>query len=415
MIYINRILTLIFFLNLAAFAQVQETNPPDFIKTIQFKSNTPESQLPILRLGEPIILEFDVLNNNEEDFYYEIEHYNFDWTPSVLAKAEFLSGTDNFRIIDYFNSFNTYQIYSHYKLTIPNQQTRGLTKSGNYMIYVYDDYGELMFSRKFMVYEPLVNVGVSVKRSRDVKQIAEMQSVDININSTTINFNNPNETVKVLVIQNNNLYTAIDNLKPQYTLGNELIYRYANESLFYGGNEYLYFETKDLRAASIGVQFINLQDLYNTYLFTNTSRKGSPYTFFPDINGNFVITAIDRSDIDVEADYSQVHFSLAIDELVGKEVYVYGNFNNYALEELNRMTYNPQSRTYQSTFRLKQGFYNYKYVTLDNEGNFDENAISGSYWETENNYKVLAYYRDLGTRYDRLIGFGEINSVAITN
>ena len=415
MILKYRILSTLFAICFLANSQVQETNPPDFIKTIKFKSDTPESQLPILRLGEPVILEFDALNNNEEDFYYEIEHYNFDWTKSVLAKAEYLRGADNFRIIDYFNSFNTYQIYSHYKLTIPNQQTRALTKSGNYMIYVYDDYGELMFSRKFMIYEPLVNVGVSVKRSRDVKQIAEKQSIDININSSVVNFNNPNETVKVLVIQNNNLYTAIDDLKPQYTLGNELIYRYTNESAFYGGNEYLYFETRDLRAASVGVQFINLQDLYNTYLFTNTSRKGSPYTYFPDVNGNFVITAIDREDMDVEADYSQVHFSLAINEIKDRDVYVYGNYNNYALEDLNRMEYNPETRNYECTFRLKQGFYNYKYVTMDDDGNFDENAISGSYWETENNYKVLAYYRDLGTRYDRLIGFGEINSVAITN
>jgi hypothetical protein len=50
--------------------QIVENNPPEFIKTITFKGNTNESQLPIIRFGEPVILEFDALNGNEADFYY---------------------------------------------------------------------------------------------------------------------------------------------------------------------------------------------------------------------------------------------------------------------------------------------------------------------------------------------------------
>jgi hypothetical protein len=65
---------------------------------------------------------------------------------------------------------------------------------------------------------------------------------------------------------------------------------------------------------------------------------------------------------------------------------------------------------------LKQGFYNYKYVVVDGDtGLIDEGAISGNFYETENNYKVLVYYRDLGARFDRIIGLGEANSVNISN
>lgn len=397
-------------------AQAVEVSPPDFIKTIVFKSNTTQGQLPVLRLGEPLILEFDALNANEEDFYYVIEHFNYDWSPSVLAKAEYLKGLDNQRILDYLNSFNTYQVYSHYKLQIPNSQTRGLLKSGNYMISIYDDYDELMFSRKFMVYEDLLNVGVQVKRSRDVKVIAKKQSVDISIGTSQINFNNPLETVKTVIIQNNNLSTSINGLAPQYTLGNQLIYRYDVETAFWGGNEYLFFENKDVRAANVGVQFIDLQDIYHNYLFTNTSRKNNPYTYNPDINGNFQITAIDRTDVDTEADYTMIHFSLDHPKIEGKSVHVYGNFNAFAIEPLTEMVYNNEKGQYEVMIRLKQGFYNYKYVTVDQQtGELDEGAISGNFWETENNYKVLVYYRDLGFRFDRLIGYGEASSVDISN
>lgn len=398
------------------FSQVAEINPPDYIKTITFKGYTNESQLPILQKGDPVVLEFDALNGYEDDYYYVIEHYNFDWTRTQLVKSEYMSGFDNQRIRDYENSFNTYQIYSHYRLTIPNDQTRGLLKSGNYLLSIYDDNDDLVFTRKFMIYENLVNVGVDIKRSRDVKAINEKQSVDFVISTNSINFNNPLETIKTLVIQNNNLNTAITNLKPQYALGNQLIYKYTTESSFWAGNEYLFFENKDVRAANVGVQYIDLQDIYHNYLFTNVERANKPYTYNPDINGNFLITALGADDVSIEADYTMIHFSLLFPELTdGSNIYVYGNFNNYALNETNKMAYNPRSGHYETAFKLKQGFYNYKYVVVDANGQLNEGAISGNFYQTENNYKVLVYYRDLGARYDRLIGFGEASSVNISN
>ena len=79
------------------------------------------------------------------------------------------------------------------------------------------------------------------------------------------------------------------------------------------------------------------------------------------------------------------------------------------------MVFNPNKGVYEATLLMKQGFYNYKYVVIDKENTLQEGAISGNFDETENNYKVLVYYRDLGARYDKLIGLGEANSVQMTN
>lgn len=412
----HKLLALLLATTFFGFSQVEkEINPPAFIKTINFKGHTKESELPIIKLNERLQLSFDTLNGNEDDFYYVIEHYNFDWTPSQLMKSEYLQGFDNIRITNYENSFNTYQIYSHYRLQIPNQQTR-IKKSGNYIIKIFDDYGNIVFSRKFMVYEPLANIGVSIKRSRNVKYIQQKQSVDFKISSPTILFNNPKQTVKVAVIQNNNLNTAITDLKPQYTLGRELIYKYDDESSFWGGNEYLYFENKNVRAANIGVQYIDLKDIYEHYLFTDIIRANRPYTYAPDINGNYLITAVDTDNLDIEADYTVIHFSLQHPEMLSnKSIHVYGSFNNYAITEDTKMTFNTDSGFYEVALILKQGFYNYKYVVIDSDGNLDEGAISGNFDVTENNYKVLVYYRNLGARYDRLVGVGEGSSTTITN
>lgn len=407
-----------FFLIGNLFSQVEnELNPPEYIKTITFQGNTSESQLPLLEVGERLLLEFDALNGNEEDFYYKIEHYNYDWTPSQLKKTEFLNGYDNQRIRNYENSFNTYQIYSHYTLRLPNERTRGLKVSGNYMVKIYNDLDELVFSRRFMVHENAANVGVSIKRSRNVKYIDEKQSVDIIINPNNTILNNPKQTVNTVIIQNNNLNTAIYNVEPQYTIGSELIYKYNEETSFYAGNEYFFFENKDVRGANSNIQFIQLGDLYNNYLFTNIVRKKRPYTYNPDINGNFLVTAIDVEKPYIEADYVWIHFSLLMNKLPkGKSVHVYGNFNNYLIEKSTEMSYNEENNIYEAPILLKQGFYNYKYVVVDNKtGKLDEGAISGNFWQTENDYKVIVYYRDLGARYDRIIGVGQGNSVDISN
>ena len=198
-------------------------------------------------------------------------------------------------------------------------------------------------------------------------------------------------------------------------MGNELVYRYNNASLFWGGNEYLFFENKDVRATNLGIQYIDLQEIYHSYLYTNVDRSAKKYTFNPDINGGFMVTVLDRDDPNIEADYTHVHFSLLRSELLNASVYVYGGFNNFATTDENRMVYNSKKGIYETSILMKQGFYNYKYVVVDKDNVLLEGEISGNFDVTENNYKVVAYYREIGARYDRLIGLGEANSVEMTN
>jgi len=416
--YKNILINLFFILiSLSITAQVDEKTEPDFIKTIEFYGVTKQSKLPIIKLGEPLFLTFDALNGNEADYYYRVTHHDFDWSPSDLSKGEFMDGFDDVRIYNYDNSFNTLQNYSHYQLKIPNSDTRRLTKTGNYMLSIYDDYGDLVFSRKFMVLEHLVGVAAAVKRARDLRNIETQQVVQFVINTPDLRIANPNQTMNVMVMQNSNLKTAITNLRPQYTIGSQLIYRYDVESSFDGGNEFLYFDNKDIRGATSSIRYIDLTDIYNNYLFTNGARLNRPYTYNPDINGNFEVRVLDSNrDINIEADYARLHFNLQYFEDIGdKEIHLYGNFNNWTIDESTYMIYDSYTDTYRNSRLFKQGFYNYKYVVVNRDGTIDQGAICGNFWQTENEYTVLVYYRKLGGRYDRIIGMGKANSTSINN
>lgn len=394
-----------------------ETPAPPFIRTIIFQGSSPENQgNPIVRLGSRISLSFDDIIGDEADYYYTIEHFNFDWSPSQLSKNEYLEGFDNVRIMDFTNSLNSLQPYTHYELTIPNRNVKGIKVSGNYLLSVYNSNRELVFSRKFMVYEPLAQVTAEVKRSRDLNFIDEKQVVNFSVDSPDLLLKNPEQNVKVSLVQNNNFKLAVHDLKPQYTIANELIYRYDTESSFWGGNEFLQFDNKEIRVTTSDISSVELSDLYHHYLFLDFTRKNEPYTYNPDINGSFVVRNIQAQNSDIEADYVWIHFRLKNYDIVeNAEIHLYGGFNNFELDKSTLMTYNEETGYYEGARLFKQGYYNYKYVLLNSDGSLDDGFISGNFDETENLYSILVYYRTPGARYDRMIGVGYTNSEIIRN
>ncbi|MER3318731.1 MAG: DUF5103 domain-containing protein [Allomuricauda sp.] len=398
-----------------AFGQVmEEVNPPENIKTVVFKGPT-EDQFPIIQLGESMTLEFDDLTANEQDYYYKIFHCDYDWTPSQLLKSQYLDGADNQRIIDYENSYTTLQPYSNYRLTIPNENVK-LKVTGNYVLEIYNSYGDLQFSRRFVVFRDAVSVAGAVKRSRDFNFINTKQVVQFNINTASYRVVNPKKEVKVAIIQNHQWPTALYNIKPQFTIGTELVYKYNDETSFFGGNEYLNFDTKDLRSPTFAISNIEMRDVYHHYLFTNEYRYDKEYTYYPDINGDFVVRTLQGEDVSREAEYSIVHFSLPYTNQIGlDDVYVIGKFNNYDLGEENRMIFNEETGKFEATLMIKQGFYNYKYVVQREDGTIEPNLVSGNFHFTENNYLILVYYRDFGDMYDSIIGIGSVNSRNISN
>jgi hypothetical protein len=403
--------------SLHLFGQVlQEVIPPDFIKSVSLRGVGNDSYVPFVQKGDGIILEFDDLYGDEVDYYYRIVHCDSQWKPSDLSKSEYIRGLDEQRISDYKNSLNTLQIYTHYTLSLPNERT-ALKLSGNYMIEVLDKDYELVFSRKLVVFEPLANVEVYAKRARDMKDIQQKQSVQFIVNTAGYQIDNPTQNIKIVVLQNHQWNSELTNLKPQFTAGYNLVYKYDKETSFWGGNEYFNFDSKDIRTSTDRVYASKTEDDgFHSYLYPDEVRADQIYTYYPDINGNFVIRTMQGQDSTIESEYVWVHFSLQdYFEVQNRKVHVYGAFNNYTVNDQTLLEYNKLSKTYQAAFYLKQGFYNYTYVVENPDGSIDKQSLNGSHFQTENTYSILVYYRKFGDRHESLIGFGEGNSSYITD
>ena len=83
------------FFSISMYSQISYV--PENIKTIIFKSsNTNDS---FLNYGDQFELSFDDLDSDEKNYYYQINHFDYEWAYSNLSKSEFLNGFVLFRLI----------------------------------------------------------------------------------------------------------------------------------------------------------------------------------------------------------------------------------------------------------------------------------------------------------------------------
>ena len=420
--YNIRIFSVFFALNILAihsiFSQTEDSYfQKSSIKTVQLHKLGWKMSYPIIQLNsnDQLVLSFDDMGEETKSYNYTIVHCNRDWQPSDLLETEYTTGYTQNPINDYSFSFNTKFIYTHYKLMFPNRDFK-ILKSGNYLIKVFEDNDSdnPVLVRPFMVYEPLVQIAPRIKYSTNTSIYLGVQEVDFNILHPRFAIDNPNDEMKVVLMQNGRLDNQITDLKPVFIRPGELVYDYNRENLFEGGNEYRWLDIRSTRFAPEYVKNIVYHDPYYHFeLFPDLPRNGKSYFYKEDFNGRYYIEVREFNDPDIEADYVYVHFSmLAIKPYPDGDIYVMGELTNWQVNESNKMIYNPMNNRYELTLLLKQGFYNYQYLFVKHgETKGELQRIEGSFGQTENDYIILAYYKRTGDYYDHLVGVSIANSL----
>jgi len=391
----------------------------DIIQTVLLHPVDDQLEEPLVLIKDQqqkLKLSFDLLGDYAFTYQYTLIHCTHDWKPSQLQKIEYIQGFEEERIDQYRFSLNTITPYVHYDVLIPSSQMQ-LSKSGNYLLVVYEDElkaDQLLLSRRLMVVDPQVGISAKVPQyARKLSEATKKQQVDVAISAPNFYFDNPKQTVNLVVRQNYRWDNAVQALKPNYVYPDALTFEYEDETLFEGGNQFRYFDMKSFRYQSENIEKIFEEpEYYTVRLWPDERRVFEDYLSQQDLNGRKFIKAREDQDTDIEGDYAWVEFFLKADApFTHEDVYIIGALNDWNLDAKNKLTYNYKRKGYQAAMYLKQGFYNYLYGVVERgqQKAFVE-PIEGSHWDTNNIYTLYFYYIKPGTGYDQLIGTAAIPS-----
>jgi hypothetical protein len=356
--------------------------------------------------NQNLLLEFDDLQDDRNNYYVKLIHCNYDWTQSNLRDLDFLENFNENPITDYAFSINTHTRYIHYRYVVPPVKI-----PGNYLLIAYrDSPSEIILSKRMMIYQNQVTMTKDNILAGSGNLSTKKQQFNFDIDYSNIEILNPLETMHVVIRQNQRWDQAKFNVPPSFfrEQSSRMEYRFFNsDQQFDGGNEFRFVDFRSLNFPGQNTGKINKAvKPHELSVALDDYRSQQVYSQYADLNGNFLIENLDVGEADLTGNYVYTQFLLKTPQKVNGEVYLIGRFNDYVRSEENRMRYNPVGY-YESRQFLKQGFYNYLYEVVSDK--VSPNDIEGSYFQTENVYEVLIYNRPFRPNADLLIGYYLIN------
>lgn len=419
-----KIASLSFFLFLftAVQAQIPDHIYYPSIHSVKLYRNGDIYSYPILTLNgaDRLDLHFDDLDADVKTLYYTYQLCNADWTPANIQTYDYIRGFQSVRLNTYrYSSISTIR-YTHYEASIPDRNSVP-TRSGNYMLKVFrnNDTSALLFTKRFLVVDNKIAIASQIRQPFSSQLYLSDQRVQVILNTANAKINTFSpQDLKITVVQNYSWPTAALVDRPSIYRGN--YYEYNDDATsFPSGREWRWIDLRSLRLMSERMdQLNNRKDSVNVYIKPDAERKQQVYVYYRDLNGLYTIENRDGNNPLWQSDYAYVHFTFVPpgkQAYPGKDVYVYGELTNYLPNDASRMEFNKEKGQYEKVLFLKQGYYNYSYVTLDavkpSRNRFAFDNTEGNFNNTENDYMILVYFRPFGARADELIGFAQLNSL----
>lgn len=384
-----------------------------------YKTGDPLSY-PVIQLNSAELLElvFDDLDADIKNYYYTYQLCNADWSPSSLKPFDYIRGFQQMRITTYRPSSIAFTRYTHYQAVIPDRNSVP-TQSGNYLLKVYRDAdtSKLVFTKRFFVVDRKTSVSARILQpfNGNLFKTHQKLQVALQLDPQLKIFNQ--QDVKVVLLQNFSWLRWAYLTRPTLVRGNYFEYTDESQTTFAAGKEWRWIDLRSLRLMSERMLRIDKQATRtDVYIKPDSERQQQVYFYYRDLNGLYTLETTDNINPFWQSDYAYVHFSFfppGNQPYPGRDLYVFGELSGFNLNENVKMEFNEERGAYEKTLLLKQGFYNYCYITLpvnDGTGNLSFENTEGNYWGTENVYQVLVYYRPFGGRHDELIGFTFLTS-----
>ena len=416
------VLIVLLFSFFSMYAQLEEVVYSNRIKSPQLYQYGNQLSAPVIRLNstDRLELHFDDLDANVKNYAYTYQLCNADWTPTMLSHFDFINGFSQVRINTYRISSIAFTRYTHYQAVLPDRNCVPV-KSGNYILKVFlnGDTSQVAFTRRLLIYEEKSLIAAEIQQPFNGQLFRTHQKIQFRVNlGDRLDVINPLQQVKVVLQQNNRWDNAIMGLRPSFASNRSLVFNAEQDAVFPAGKEWRWLDLRSFRLQSDRVEKANY-NTRSTEIFVKPDLDRSPqrFNFYKDENGRYYIDASENINPYWQSDYATVYFSFVppgSSAYEGRDVYLFGQLSNYDLREQNKMTWNAEKRVYETTLFLKQGYYDYTYVTIshsDPARRASYETTEGNFWETENDYRILVYYRAMGGRYDELIGMVRLNSL----
>lgn len=365
---------------------------------------------PVIRLGtnDRILVKFDEIGEDNSYLEYRLIHCDADWQPSRLIESEYLEGFNSVRIEDYAYSTATFVHYVNYLIAFPNEELQ-IKHSGNYLLQVYDPERpeETLLQTRFQVTENIARIEGNVTSRTDMGHNTYWQQLAFEIDCQGIGEFNPYQDIIVYVTQNDREATKRRIMTPLRVSGSKIIYEHLTDLVFGASNEYRRFESVSNSFPGMRVDSLRyMGSNYHVWLKVDEPRQSASYSYDQTQHGRFLVREYNSTDSDIGADYITVHFLLECPELPSYDIYLDGEFTHDRMDKENQLTYDHRVGGYVAEVPLKQGAYNYQYVTRSRQtGEISTSTIEGDKYETLNEYGIAVYFRPPGARADRLISY----------
>lgn len=408
----------------AAKAQVPDHVYKANIRSVKLHKYGDIYSYPVITLNstDQLELHFDDMDADMKYYYYGFQLCNADWTPANVQTFDYIRGFQSNRITTYRNSSLVQVRYTHYQAVLPERNSAP-TKAGNYLLKVFlnDDTSKLVFTKRMLVVNTKASVSAIITQPFNANFFRTHQRVQVAVNTANAQINafSPQD-LKVVVVQNNIWSAASVIDRPTIFRGNYFEYSDEENTTFPAGKEWRWIDLRSLRLMSERMDKLfdsDTSDRVDVYVKPDGERRQQLYVYYRDFNGIYTIENRDNANPYWQGDYAWIHFTYIPPgnrAYEGKSVYVFGELTNYEQNDDSKMIFNETKGIYEKELYLKQGYYNYSYVTLTDRKQAGvqpsyENT-EGNYWGTENGYMVLVYFRPFGARADELIGFTRVNS-----
>jgi hypothetical protein len=383
-----------------------------------FQQNNQQS-LPLIALnsGDQLELHFDDMCGYARNYYYTFVLCNADWKPADVNVFDYIKGFTQNRLSQYRVSTIATTKYVHYQAVLPERNCVPV-KSGNYLLKVFldADTSKLAFTKRMMVVDNRASIGAQVQQPYDNEISRTHQKIQLAVNTQKLNILSPQQT-KIVILQNNRWDNAVKDIVPTFIRGNIMEYNAEQDCIFPAGKEYRWVDLQSFRFQSDRVDRVDkTKEPVDVYIKPDAERNNLRYIFFRDRNGWNEIITTESVNPWWQTDYANVHFTFAPannQPFAGRSVYLLGEVAGNQIGDTSKMLYDAAKGVYTKTLFLKQGYYSYTYVTKsdkDPSSKADASLTDGNYWETENEYSVLLYYRSFSSRHDELVGITTINS-----